>query len=255
MDGSKRDDMAKSLSILLILVAWISLDQWIDPPLMSLKEKDFEKLVRIANVDARNLQMKRVSRLKISRFLLLLFLFIDFTLLRLSVLLFMLIFIYMVPYYRLKNQVYQLIQQIRYQFPIYLRQLQVLLQNNTVVSAIEASLDQVPSLFKQDIMDLHQSLLMSPMDLNHYLNCMKIYELPEITRAMKWLYRYQSLGTQDVNRQFNRMIISTTKWLRQTRLDGKQQKLMVYQWWGMVPLFGVTLVFLSAMMSVANSFF
>ena len=247
--------MAKSLSILLMLVAWISLDPWIDPILMSFKEKDFEKLVRIANVDSSKLQMKRVRRLKRSRFVLLAFLLIDFSLLRMGLVLFMLIFAFMSPYYRLKSQVKQLTQQIRYQFPIYLRQLQVLLQNNTVVSAIEASLDQVPSLFKQDIIVLHQSLLESPMDLNHYLKCMRIYELPEITRAMKWLYRYQSLGTQDVNRQFNRMIISTTKWLRQTRLDGKQQKLMVYQWWGMVPLFGVTLVFLSAMMSVANSFF
>lgn len=247
--------MAQSLAILLVLVSWVGLDRWIDPMLSVFKEKDLDRLTSIAKLNSIVFQRKRIQALKWARYLLLLFLFIQLNFLRIGFVILFYVLIYMWPYIRLKNSVYQRIQQIRYQFPIYLRQLQVLLQNNTVVSAIEASLDQVPSLFIQDIYDLHQALLLAPMDLNIYLNCMKIYDLPEIQRAMKWLYRYQSLGTQDVNRQFNRMILSTTKWLRQTRLDAKQQKLMLYQWWGMVPLFGVTLVFLSAMMSVANSFF
>jgi hypothetical protein len=247
--------MAKSLAVLLFLGSWMILDRWIDPLLSIFKEKDLEKLTSIVNMDLERLQKLRIRKLKQFRAIVLIFLGIEVSLLRLGAYVFLNLFSYMYPYIRLKNQVHQVVQQVRYQFPIYLRQLQVLLQNNTVVSAIEASLDQVPNLFRKDIMDLHQALLKSPMDINNYLNCMKIYELPEVTRAMKWLYRYQSLGTQDVNRQFNRMIISTTKWLRQTRLDGKQQQLMIYQWWGMLPLFGVTLVFLSAMMSVANSFF
>jgi hypothetical protein len=72
---------------------------------------------------------------------------------------------------------------------------------------------------------------------------------------MKWLYRFENSGHADAGRQFNRMIASTAKWLRQERQHAKQHRLLVSQWLGMVPLIGVTLVFLSVMMNVLMSLF
>jgi hypothetical protein len=84
---------------------------------------------------------------------------------------------------------------------------------------------------------------------------MKQYDLPEIQRSMKWLYRYQNFGYQDANHQFNRMLVSTSKWLRKSRIEKKNESIQVYQWMGMLPLVGVTFVFISAMMSVVISLF
>ncbi len=163
--------------------------------------------------------------------------------------------VYKYPYWQLKMAMSKQTSLVRYQFPIYLRQLQVLLQNNTVVFAIEQSIDHSPLVLKGEISYLHQQLLAEPHQLNHYLSFLDYYALPEVGRAMKLLYRYNTVGQADSYRQFNRMIQSTSKWLRQERQQHKSTKLLVYQWWGLVPLFSVTLVFLSVMMNILLTMF
>lgn len=248
--------MERVIAAALILAIWIYKDKDIAYFLKGFKENNLELYGQILNLsDLDKLFNKRYQRLKQVRFIL-----IPLSIMSYQPMIYVLYFIglmlaYKYDYYQLKFSVNKKIRLIRYQFPIYLRQLQVLLQNNTVTKAIEASLDQVPELFKEDIVLLHKRLLEDPMNLNNYIDCMSQYKLPEIERAMKWLYRYQSIGLMDVNRQFNRMIASTSKWLRNSRLQSKEQSLALYQWWGILPLFGVTIVFLSAMMSVATSFF
>lgn len=162
---------------------------------------------------------------------------------------------YLLPWFKLRSAVKKQTDLIRYQFPIYLRQLQILLQNNTVVKAIELSIPQAPSYLRSELTALHQRLLSEPEKLSSYIEFMDRIDQNEIERAMKWLYRFENTGQKDAGRQFNRMIASTSKWLRQERQYAKQKRLMLSQWLGMVPLIGVTLVFLSAMMSVLMTMF
>ena len=162
---------------------------------------------------------------------------------------------YLWPLFRLRSAVKKQSDLIRYQFPIYLRQLQILLQNNTVVKAIELSIPQAPTYLRKELDSLHDRLLSEPEKLVSYTAFMDRLDQPEIQRAMKWLYRFENTGQKDAGRQFNRMIASTSKWLRQERQYAKQKKLMLSQWLGMIPLIGVTLVFISAMMSVLMSMF
>ncbi len=256
MDGQTGADMERIIACTLVIAVWVYKDKEISALLFGLREKKLDLYCEILteyNID--KIHRKRYKQLSQARFLLIPMLIVsdDVLLFILNVL--SLIVLYKIEYYKIKFKVNKRIRHIRYQFPIYLRQLQVLLQNNTVTKAIEASLDQVPNLFKEDIVLLHKRLLENPMNLNAYIECMSQYDLPEIQRAMKWLYRYQTIGISDVNRQFNRMITSTSKWLRQSRIQSKEQSLTLYQWWGILPLFGVTIVFLSAMVSVATSFF
>lgn len=248
--------MATLIAVILIITVWKLKDKQVSLWLSGFQEKDIQRFQIItSSINSQLLHKARYTLIKQARYI-----FIPIALLKNELLAYVLacvglFVVYKIPFWRVKYAVNKRIRQIRYQFPIYLRQLQVLLQNNTVTKAIEASLDQVPDLFKDDIELLHKRLLDNPMDLNNYINCMSQYDLPEVQRAMKWLYRYQSIGLSDVNRQFNRMITSTSKWLRQSRLASKDQSLALYQWWGILPLFGVTVVFLSAMLSVATSFF
>jgi hypothetical protein len=124
-----------------------------------------------------------------------------------------------------------------------------------VVKAIELSIPQAPSYLRKELKSLHERLMSEPGRLSSYTAFMSHLEQSEIQRAMKWLYRFENTGQRDASRQFNRMIASTSKWLRQERQYAKQKRLMISQWLGMIPLIGVTLVFISAMMSVLMTMF
>ena len=248
--------MERIIACCLVIAVWVYKDKEISSLLYGLREKKLDLYFEILNeLQIEKVHQKRYKQLSQARFLLIPMVIVSDDILLFLLNVFSLFVVYKMEYYRIQFKVNKRIRLIRYQFPIYLRQLQVLLQNNTVTKAIEASLDQVPNLFKEDIVLLHKRLLENPMSLSAYIECMSQYDLPEIQRAMKWLYRYQTIGISDVNRQFNRMISSTSKWLRQSRIQSKEQSLTLYQWWGILPLFGVTVVFLSAMGSVATSFF
>lgn len=241
---------------LLILGIWLFLDRWIESHLIWFQESKCAELHEALDTPNPKLwEKKRYQTIKRLGFLILGTSLVSNPKLYIIVWMLGLIVMYKLPYWKLRWSYQKKVTQVRYLFPIYLRQLQVLLQNNTVVKAIEASIESVPSLFRTDIQNLYHSLREDPLCLETYLNCMSRYRLPEIQRAMKWLYRYQSIGQDDAYRQFNRMIGSTSKWLRQTRLESKSESIQIYQWLGMLPLLGVTLVFLSAMMSLSLSFF
>ncbi len=248
--------MAQRIIVTVLLCLWIYLDQSILLKLDFFQEKNLKNLWTILDAQPRqdwlSLRYRRLQKFRI--FLVAVWIFPQ-VYLTMAVLMVILILVYKYPYWQLKHRAQLQINQVRYQFPIYLRQLQVLLQNNTVVKTIELSIEYVPDVMRKDILLLHQNLKEDPVNINHYLACMNQFNLPEIQRAMKWLYRYQSIGYQDATRQFNRMITSTSKWLRQSRLEHKAASVQVYQWLGLLPLVGVTLVFLSAMMSVALSLF
>lgn len=241
--------------ILLFVVVWIVLDPRIEE---FLKQKN-DRLIKTEQILGLNLGDKwihdRYRRVKIIRYFIILIIFFDQTYLILFSTLFVCIIIYMGPFMILNRKAHIKIHQVRYHFPIYLRQIQVLLQNNTVVKSIELSLDYVPVVLYNDIKLLNDNLKLDPLNMQHYINCMKQYNLPEIQRSMKWLYRYQNFGYQDAYHQFNRMLISTSKWLRKSRIEKKNESIQVYQWMGMLPLVGVTFVFISAMMSVVISLF
>jgi hypothetical protein len=245
--------MERLMVSIILLILWKLGDAWLCGHVFLLREKDCDRLEAVLKIKLDKAWMlHRYKRLNYLRYAIVLIV-LDIRFIYLF--LFVLIFVYKSPYFRLKHQAKQHIQLVRYQFPIYLRQLQILLQNNTVVNAVEQSLAYVPDVLKEDIHIFHEALLEDSRSLNTYITQMQAYQLPEITRAFKWLYRYQSIGSQDAYRQFNRMILSTSKWLRQARIHQKQNAVGIYQWMGMLPLVGVTVVFISAMLSVALTLF
>lgn len=245
--------MERLILSVIVLILWKLGDPWLNENCLHLREKACDHIEAVLKIKLEHTWMvERFHRLKYLRYMLLL---VALDIRFIYIVLFVLIFVYKSPYLRLKHQAKQHIQLVRYQFPIYLRQLQILLQNNTVVNAVEQSLAYVPDVLKEDIHIFHAALLEDSRSLNTYITQMQAYQLPEITRAFKWLYRYQSIGSQDAYRQFNRMILSTSKWLRQARIHQKQNAVGIYQWMGMLPLVGVTVVFISAMLSVALTLF
>jgi hypothetical protein len=71
---------------------------------------------------------------------------------------------------------------------------------------------------------------------------------------MKLLFRYNAVGQSDAVKQLNRMVSTTGKWLRKQRLDSQSSQAAWIQWWGILPLLSVTIVFLVMMMVTITSF-
>ncbi len=238
------------------LILWFWLDPWIEHALLKRSEPMRQRLFLI--LDQENATLWQTRRYRTSHALRWFWLLAGpwFSAVWMDgVMMVTIMGLYIWPLIKLKQRAASKIALIRYQFPIYLRQLQILLQNNTVVKAVELSIPEAPRYLRKDLKLLHARLIRDPLKLSQYTEFMAYTGIVEIERAMKWLYRFENSGQADAGRQFNRMIASTAKWLRQERQNAKQHRLLLSQWLGMVPLIGVTLVFLSVMMNVLMSLF
>lgn len=243
------------LVIMLFLIVWVICDEKVFE-LSKNKSDRLKRIEMILNVECdEKWFIRRYKSVKLFRYFLLLSTLTKDYYLVVGITLVICIISFFLPTVILNRKAQNKIRSVRYHFPIYLRQIQVLLQNNTVVKSIELSLEYAPEVLKHDIGKLNEKIKVDPTNMNHYVDCMKQYNLIEIQRSMKWLYRYQNFGYKDAYSQFNRMLISTSKWLRQSRIENKKDSIQVYQWMGMLPLIGVTFVFISAMMSVVISLF
>jgi hypothetical protein len=139
------------------------------------------------------------------------------------------------------------LNQLKIEFPIWLRQLQILLQHNTVLQSLRLSQSHAPILFKVALKELVIQLEETPQDLSLYTAFLNEYQSIEVQRAMKLLYRYNAIGSDDSTRQLSRLILATTKWLRDQRSSIHSTTLSLTGWWGMLPLLGVSGLFLVMM--------
>ncbi len=164
-------------------------------------------------------------------------------------------FVYKQPYWRLKREYKQKLALVRYQFPIWLRQIQILLHNNNVINSLILSQSQAPDIIKADLQKLIDILNKSPNNVLAFGNFMEQFKISEINRAMKLLYRCYVVDKTESSQQLNRMIASTTKWIRYQRIERQNDNLAFFEWIGIVPLFGVTLIFLVLMASLLANMF
>jgi hypothetical protein len=218
------------------------------------KESDLTHLCHMSNYDIDEFQSKR---LRISLRTALIFPFLMFLEVSWSMQLLFIVLVFMVyrwPYMKLMKKFNGTIQHLRYEFPIWLRQLQILLQSNTVAVSMEISIPMAPLMIRSQLHQLINQIRQTPQQIDTYTDFLSGYRLMEVTRAMKLLYRYNAVGQADSVRQLNRMITTTGKWLRQQRIQDQGSQSALIQWWGILPLLSVTVVFLVMMMVTITSF-
>lgn len=241
--------IALFLFLILISVFHDAVDTYLTNLFM---ERDLEEL----GIDnAQEYTRKRIIKARKMLYILALWGLTEYDMRYLAVVLFSAGYLYKQDYRKRKRIRKQQLNQLRFQFPIWLRQLQILLQTNTVAASLQISKETAPSLIAEDLDVLIEELAVDAIHLQPYLNFLKRFRLAEIERAMKLLYRYNSVGKQDAYAQFNRMIQSTTKWLRNERYARSESKMMLHQWWGMLPLFGVTVLFMAVMFEIIVNLF
>lgn len=240
------------LNIALVLIL-LGLSYLCDDFFISfLMESDLKELIHESPA---KMTKKRLRKSKIILLALSIWFYFDYSIYYLVLVIGIAIMIFKADYLQLKNNIRKKTNQLKFQFPIWLRQLQILLQINTVEKSLELSYEQAPILIKDDLKVLIQEIQKDALNINPYLNFLKSYRLSEIERAMKLLYRYNSVGKEDAYIQFNRMIQTTTKWLRSERLQRNENKLAAFQWIGMLPLLGVTVLFMAIMFEILMNMF
>lgn len=245
--------MLASLITLVGVALLFIFNQSIDPMLVNLvMENDLKDLI---HEDPYEFTLKRVKKSKLVLFSLIPWSYTDFSLWILFVIVIVFIILLKKPYLDLKSKAKKQLSQLKFQFPIWLRQLQILLQSNTVLQSLELSLPNAPLLIQEDLKRLIVGIEKDALSLFPYLEFLKAYRLAEIERAMKLLYRYNTVGKDEAYLQFNRMIQTTTKWLRNERNARNEGKLMAFQWIGMAPLVGVTLLFMAIMFEILIKLF
>lgn len=161
--------------------------------------------------------------------------------------------IYKLPFYHLKRKVKKMMEEIEMSFPLWIRQLQILLQSNTVVVSLAKSLDRAPKLIQKELVELIDHLQSDPACYQYYADFLNQYDLIQVSRVMKCLYRCATEEKKDSYRGLEQLSSSISLWLRQKRNQRKELRLMAYQWWGILPLIGVTIVFMAVMVNVIQN--
>lgn len=199
--------------------------------------------------------LKRFRKSKIVLILLIFWNIFDYSIIYLFIIIGLFLFLLKKDDIKIKNQLSRDKNLLKFQFPIWLRQLQILLQTNTVNQSLKLSYHYAPKLIKKELKDFIQEIENDALNITPYLNFLKYYRLNEIERAMKLLYRYNTVGKDDAYVQFNRMIQTTTKWLRSERTEHHKNSLALYEWISMIPLVGVTVLFIAIMCEVIINMF
>lgn len=242
-----------TLVIELLIIGLIVFNKTIDPYLAHLiEEKDLSLYI---NEDPHTFCLKRVKKAKVILILLIPWHFTHYSVLYFTFVIFLFVFFLKKDYIKFQNETKQQINQIKFQFPVWLRQLQILLQTNTVVQSMKYSCATAPQLIQHDLEILIQSIEADALNLSPYLQFLHQYRLAEVERAMKLLYRYNTVGKEDAYNHLNRMIQTTTKWLRNERNSRNESKLAAFQWISMIPLFSVTVLFMAIMFEIIMNIF
>ena len=182
--------MMQLLPVLIVVLLFL-FQKTIDPIIISLiREKDLDDLI---HEDADAFLKKRVTKGRIGLILLGLWGKMNLSFTFLILVLLLLIFLLKIDYWKLKQNVKKQSRLLKFQFPIWLRQLQILLQTNTVSQSLRLSLDHAPMMIQKDLQILIEEIDKDALNITPYLNFLSAYRLSEIDRAMKLLYLYNTV--------------------------------------------------------------
>lgn len=159
------------------------------------------------------------------------------------------------PYMKLKNEVKILSDKVSYEFPIWLRQIQCLLQSNTVVNSIEESIDRSPELMRSYLEDLVHNLKEDPSNYQYYQMFMKSYDIWGVQNAMQHLYRYNFVNQSEAYQQLMILNESTTTWLKDSRTKKYKAYIDAHTYLAFLPMLAVTFLFFVLMALVMKGMF
>lgn len=148
---------------------------------------------------------------------------------------------------KVKRQFLKIQRELKYEFPIWLRTLQMLLMDNTVVVALKISAENAPKLIKNDLNVLIQKITDDPWDTTAFDNFLTEYEMIEIRKSMRTLQRLHRGNLSNINEQLESMYERSVDWIEIERVQYFKNKRDVKSWIAILPMFNVTVLFVVQM--------
>lgn len=148
---------------------------------------------------------------------------------------------------KLQRQILKIQVELKYEFPIWLRTLQMLLMNNTVVVALKISAENAPKLIKNDLIVLIKKITDDPWDTTAFDNFLTEYEMIEIRKSMRTLQRLHRGNLSNINEQLESMYERSVDWIEIERVQYFKNKRDVKSWIAILPMFNVTVLFVVQM--------
>lgn len=232
-------------SIVFILLLWKK-----QVLIQYFEEENCVRMLRILNQDHASFTRQRFIFVMIALILAFIIAFVNRYL---SIALVLMAFKY--PYFKMNKRVKALSEKVTYEFPIWLRQIQCLLQSNTVMNSMEESIERSPKLMKSYLKDLVIKLKEDPSNYEYYQSFMESYDIWGIQNAMQHLYRYNFVNQSEAFQQLMILNESTTAWLK----DGRAKKYKTYidshTYLAFLPMLSVTFLFFVLMALVMQGMF
>ena len=99
-----------------------------------------------------------------------------------------------------------IVREIEKEFPRWILNLSLLLQNDNVQVSIGKSYESAPEIMKMDLKKLIDELKLNPTGIKPYISFMKEYEIPDIESAMKVLYSLSENGNGSVENELGEIV-------------------------------------------------
>ena len=148
-----------------------------------------------------------------------------------------LIFFLIQPSTRKKNAKKRLEREILKEYPVWLRDMAINLQFETVQSAIQSSIKESPFVLKAPLKQMIQDFERYPTGIEPYDNFMSDYNLIEIQSSMKMLYSLNALGKDEADKQINSIIERNVVMLDKAEKMANEDKIGIASFLTFIPMF------------------
>ncbi|HBA37630.1 MAG TPA: hypothetical protein DCY94_02810 [Firmicutes bacterium] len=201
------------------------------PVLSKFKESDYDFLLKArygGEVDVEAMYNKRLKNAFLVLAFSLFFLIADLSYVTIILAGMIAVGVFKLPYIDLKNYRKRHMHEIDVQLPYYLKSLEILIQHYTVPVAIGKSIDTAPSIFKEGLQKLIDSLNRGDSSIEPYMQFARDYPVRDSMRMMRLLYRL-GLGKQERKQEqlitFSKTISNLQQKARETKYKNRLEKM------------------------------
>lgn len=206
-----------------------------------IEERDITERCELLNENIQEFRKKRIL------LLLALFPFIAMLTYKNKKLFFITVLIYKIPYIKLCQRNKVQVEQLKYEFPLWFRQVQGLLQTNTVYNALSISRSFAPPLIKRELEVMLSQLDINPLDRSIYEEFMRQYHLYEIKKSMLSLYRMNFMNEDEIIEVIDINRISQYEALSKARTKKMCQRITALRFLSFLPMLSVSFLFIYLM--------
>ncbi len=199
--------------------------------LLRFKESDYEFLLKArygGEVDVNAMYNKRLKNALLVFAFSLFLLIADMSYLTIILAILIAIIVFKLPYMDLKNYRNRHMHEIDVQLPYYLKSLEILIQHYTVPVAIGKSVETAPSIFKDGLQKMIDSINAGDSSIEPYMQFARDYPVRDSMRMMRLLYRL-GLGKQERKQEqlltFSKTISNLQQKARETKYKNRLEKM------------------------------